>query len=58
MTTLPSPPSKTKLPPTTKTPQILIMIRALLDQFGTLEKYHQQLGEIFYTPKSSIFPPM
>ncbi len=57
MTSLTSPPTKPKLPPTTKTPQILIMIRALLDQFGTLEKYHQQLGEIFYTPKSSIFPP-
>jgi cytochrome P450 len=33
------------------------MIRALLDQFGTLERYQQKYGEIFYAPQSSLFPP-
>ena len=57
MTTLTTSPSKSKLPPTTKAPQILIMIQALWDQFGTLEKYQQKYGDIFYTPQSSLFPP-
>ncbi len=57
MTTLTSSPTKPKLPPVSKTPPILIMIRALLDQFGTLEKYNKKYGDIFYTPKSSVLPP-
>jgi cytochrome P450 family 110 len=57
MTILTPSPNTAKLPPTTKTPQMLIMIRALIDQFGTLEKYNQKFGEIFYTPKSSLLPP-
>ena len=46
-----------KLPPTIKAPAIVGMIEALLDQFGTLEKYHKKYGEIFYSPKSSLLPP-
>ncbi len=57
MTTLTSSSTKAKLPPVSKTPPILIMIQALLDQFGTLEKYNRKLGDIFYTPKSSLLPP-
>ncbi len=57
MTTLTSSPTKAKLPPTSKNPAIVSMIQALLDQFGTLEKYNQKYGEIFYAPKSSIMPP-
>ena len=56
MTTVTSPPDQTKLPPTVKTPAIVTMIKALLDQFGTLEKYQQKYGEIFYSPKSSLYP--
>lgn len=56
MTTVTSPSDKTKLPPKVKTPAIVTMIQALLDQFGTLEKYQQKYGEIFYSPKSSLFP--
>ncbi|WP_036477361.1 cytochrome P450 [Myxosarcina sp. GI1] len=55
MTTVTSP-DKTKLPPKVKDPAIAIMIRALLDQFGTLERYQQKYGEIFYAPQSSLFP--
>ena len=32
------------------------MVRVLLDQFGTLEKYQKKYGEIFYSPKSSFYP--
>ena len=56
MTTVTSPTDKTKLPPTVKTPAIVTMIQALLDQFGTLEKYQKKYGEIFYSPKSSLYP--
>ncbi|BAZ45271.1 cytochrome P450 [Chondrocystis sp. NIES-4102] len=57
MTTVTSPANKNKLPPTVKTPGIITIIQALLDQFGTLEKYQQKYGELFYSPKSSLFPP-
>ncbi len=57
MTTVTSPDKKTQLPPTVKDPASAIMIRALLDQFGTLERYQQKYGEIFYAPESSLFPP-
>ena len=56
MTTVTPPAKKTKLPPTVKTPAILTMIGALVDQFGTLEKYQKKYGEIFYSPKSAFFP--
>ena len=56
MTTATSSSNNTKLPPTVKTPAILTMIRALLDQFGTLERYQKKYGEIFYSPKTSLFP--
>ncbi|VEP15136.1 putative cytochrome P450 110 [Hyella patelloides LEGE 07179] len=57
MTTVTSPSEKAKLPPTVKTPAIATMIQALLDQFGTLERYQKKYGEIFYSPKSSLYPP-
>ena len=57
MTTVTSPSDKTKLPPIVKTPVIIGMTQALLDQFGTLEKYQKNYGEIYYTPKSSLYPP-
>ena len=58
MTTLATSVTKPKLPPgPKKTPPILIAIQAILDQFGTLEKFHQKYGDIFYTPKSSWLPP-
>lgn len=56
MTTVASPSNKTKLPPIVKTPAIFTMVQALLDQFGTLEKYQKKYGEIFYSPKSSLYP--
>lgn len=56
MTTATSSSNNTKLPPTVKSPAIATMIRAVLDQFGTLERYQQKYGEIFYSPKSSLFP--
>ncbi len=57
MNTLTSSPIKSKLPPISKTLPILGMVQALLDQFGTLEKYQKRYGEIFYAPKSSLMPP-
>ncbi|MGL5939604.1 MAG: cytochrome P450 [Waterburya sp.] len=57
MTTIRSSSAKPKLPPTVKTPVILVMIQVILDQFGTLEKYHKKYGEIFYSPKSQLTPP-
>ena len=56
MTTV-TPSSNKKLPPMVKVPAIVGMIRALLDQFGTLERYQQKYGEIYYTPQSSLLPP-
>ena len=47
MATITSSPSQAKLPPTTNTPQILIMIRALLDQFGTLVKIQPKVRRNF-----------
>lgn len=57
MATLISPQAKTKLPNRTKTPPVIIMIQALIDQFGTLEKFQKKYGDIFYTPKSPLLPP-
>lgn len=57
MTTVTTSSSKAQLPPVTKTPPIIILIQALLDQFGTLEKTEKRYGDIFYTPKSASFPP-
>ena len=48
---------KSNLPPGSKAPAIVGIVEALLDQFGTLEKYHQKYGEIFYSKKSSLMPP-
>lgn len=45
-----------KLPPGTKLPPIFEAIEAILDQFGTLERFQRKYGEIFYAPKSAIFP--
>ena len=39
--------SEAKLPPGSKSPPIIGMIQALLDQFGTLERYQKKYGEIF-----------
>lgn len=55
MTTIKS--SDKKLPPTVKAPALVGMIEALLDQFGTLERYQKKYGEIFYSPKSFLLPP-
>ncbi len=57
MTTTTPSSAKPKLPPGSKAPAIVGMIQALLDQFGTLEKYNQKYGEIFYGAKSSFMPP-
>ncbi len=46
-----------KLPPGSKAPAIVGIVQALLDQFGTLERYNQKYGEIFYGSKSSLMPP-
>ena len=50
-------PSASKLPPSSKAPAIVGMVEALVDQFGTLEKYQRKYGEIFYGKKSSLMPP-
>ncbi|MBE9047349.1 cytochrome P450 [Pleurocapsales cyanobacterium LEGE 10410] len=50
-------PKKNQLPPGSKSPPIFGMVQALLDQFGTLERYQRKYGEIFYAPKSSLLPP-
>ena len=55
MTTIIS--SDKKLPPTVKAPALVGMVEALLDQFGTLERYQKKYGEIFYSPKSFLLPP-
>ena len=52
-----TPVKTSKLPPGSKAPAILGMVEALIDQFGTLEKYQQKYGEIFYGKKSSLMPP-
>lgn len=58
MTTVTPPPNQAKqLPPGSKLPPSLITIQAVLDQFGTLERFQRQYGDIFYTPKSVSFPP-
>ena len=58
MTTVTPPPNQAKqLPPGSKFPPSLITIQAVLDQFGTLERFQRQYGDIFYTPKSVSFPP-
>ena len=48
---------KQDLPKIRKVPTIIITIQAMLDQFGLLEKYQKEYGDIFYTPKSSLYPP-
>ena len=57
MTTTTPQKTKPQLPPGSKLPAIVGMVEALLDQFGTLEKYHRKYGEIFYGRKSSLMPP-
>ena len=57
MTTLTSPQAKNKLPNGSKTHPGIIMAQALIDQFGTLEKFQQKYGDIFYTPQSVLNPP-
>ena len=49
--------SAPKLPPGSKLPPTLTAIQAIIDQFGTLEKFHRKYGEIFYGSQSAIFPP-
>ncbi|MEM8828939.1 MAG: cytochrome P450 [Cyanobacteria bacterium P01_G01_bin.19] len=49
--------TSSNLPPGSKLPSIFGMVEALLDQFGTLEKYQRKYGEIFYGKKSSLMPP-
>ena len=49
--------AKPKLPPGSKLPPTLTAIQAILDQFGTLDKFHRKYGEIFYGPQSAILPP-
>ncbi|WP_036478390.1 cytochrome P450 [Myxosarcina sp. GI1] len=36
----------------------LANLRAIIDQFGSLDKYEQKYGDIFYIPKSMGFPPL
>ena len=56
MTTANSRSEKPQLPPSSKVPPSIIAIQAVLDQFGTLEKCNRKYGEIFYSPKSTLFP--
>ena len=56
MTLTTSSPIKAKLPNITKVPVLLQTIQAMFDQFGLQERYCQKYGDIFYTPKSSLFP--
>ena len=57
MTTVAASKVKPKLPNGSNTPAIITMVQALIDQFGTLEKFEKKYGDIFYTPKSSLYPP-
>ncbi|MEM8675862.1 MAG: cytochrome P450 [Cyanobacteria bacterium P01_G01_bin.67] len=57
MTTATSSAKQPNLPPGSKVPPTITAIQAILDQFGTLEKFQRKYGEIFYTPKSALFPP-
>ncbi len=57
MTTASASSTKSKLPPGSKVPPTLIIIQVMFDQFGTLEKFQRKYGDIFYAPKSSLFPP-
>ncbi len=57
MTTASASSTKPKLPPGSKIPSTLTIIQVMFDQFGTLEKFQRKYGDIFYAPKSSLFPP-
>ena len=57
MTTATSSSEKPQLPPGSKLPPTITAIQAILDQFGTLEKFQRKYGEIFYGSKSLILPP-
>ena len=48
---------RSQLPPSSKIPPLITGIQAILDQFGTLEKFQRKYGEIFYMPKSNLLPP-
>ncbi|WP_013323653.1 cytochrome P450 [Gloeothece verrucosa] len=56
MTSVISTQAAAKLPDGPKIPAIIQTILALMDQFGSLERNYQKYGDIFYTPKSSLFP--
>lgn len=56
MTNLTSLP-QSQLPPGSKISPLIVAVQAILDQFGTLEKFQRKYGEIFYAPKSTLFPP-
>ena len=45
-----------KLPLGSKLPPIFGAIQAILDQFGTLERFHRKYAEIYYARKSALFP--
>ena len=57
MTTITPFPVKTKIPKVSKAPVIITTIQAMFNQFGLLERTQKKYGDIFYTPKSSMFPP-
>lgn len=57
MTVLTPPTAKDKRPPTTSVPVMIQTLQVMFDQFGLLKRYQKKYGDIFYTPKSSSFPP-
>ena len=57
MTTLTPSQAKTKLPNGPQVPFMITMIRGAIDQCGMLDKLQQKYGNIFYTPKSFLYPP-
>lgn len=56
MTPLTTLAKSSKLPPGSKLPSIIITIQAIYDQFGMLEKFQRQYGDIFYSPPSATLP--
>ncbi|MGV2829280.1 cytochrome P450 [Myxosarcina sp. GI1(2024)] len=50
--------SITKLPNGPKKFIFLANLQAIIDQFGSLDKYSREYGDIFYIPQSMGFPPL
>lgn len=51
-------PQTAKLPNGPKKFTVFANLQAIIDQFGTLDKYEREYGDIFYVPKSMGFPPV